>query len=163
MLKGLGCLLLLGCAGMVHMGRSLAVRREITLLNGLFAALSRMEEEIRLCRMPLPRLLRRLGGESPPPLSGFFLDISRELSGGGDFGVAWGRGVPTLALPEEAREALGQLRLTGDEESVLAELGRAKATLERVLTARRAKRAEGEKLSAALCFSSAAFLILILI
>ena len=67
--------------------------------------------------------------------------------------------------PEEylKREALGALRLWGDEESVRKELALVRSRLARSLEELEARRPEEEKRSAALCFSAAALLVIVLI
>ena len=163
MLKVLGCLLLLGCGGAVQYKAVADNRRELELLSGLCAALRQMESDIRLDLTPMPRLLRRLSQSGPPPLRAFFGTLAKTVEGGGALPEAWAACLPALKLDGDALGALNDLRFTGDEEAVRNSLVLAEQRLSALLEETRLRRAGREKLSASLCFSAAAFLILLLI
>lgn len=163
MLKLAGCVLLLGCAGAVQAWTVLEHRRELDVLAGLRAAFGQMGESIRLDLTPMPRLLERLARRGPPAVREFFAAVTADLARGRSLDSSWREAVPVLNLDGEENALLLDLRLTGDEEAVTAQLDHAVRALEEHLGEKRKKRREKEKLSAAVSFSAALLLILLLI
>lgn len=163
MLKLVGCVLLLGSAGAVQAWTVLEHRRELDALAGLRAAFGQMGESIRLDLTPMPRLLERLARRGPPAVRGFFAAVTAGLAQGRSLDSAWREAVPGLNLRGEENALLLDLRLTGDEEAVTAQLDHAVRALEERLGEKRKDRREKEKLSAAVSFSAALLLILLLI
>lgn len=163
MLKGAGCLLLLGAAGAVQLNLMGEHRRELELLAGLEAALERMAETVRLERMPMPGLIERLSRSGAEVVRPFFACVLVGMKRGGSLGTAWKAAVEELHPAAQVRELLLELHLDGDEETVVAQLCHAAQGVERCRTEKRRQRREKEKLSASLSFSAAALAILLLI
>lgn len=163
MLKGAGCLLLLGAAGAVQLSLMGEHRRELELLAGLEAALERMAETVRLERMPMPRLIQRLSRSGAEVVRPFFACVLAGMKRGESLETAWKAAVEELHPAAQVRELLLELHLDGDEETVVAQLRHAAQGVERCRTEKRRQRREKEKLSASLSFSAAALAILLLI
>ena len=159
----LGSLLILsgGAMGMFLQTRERRRRRET--LQNLISALRRMEEEIRLMRTPLPRLLLGLSAETPGEAGAFLSRTADGIRRGEAPGTVWRREAETLPLKEQDRAALRALNFQGDETALCG----AVALLVRQLLR---SREEGEreetqeaKRSAALWASGAALLVILLI
>lgn len=135
-------------------------RRQQRTLERLLAALYQLREGVRMGRMPLPELLEQLAdGER------FFGDVLRELRQREGLSQAWKEAVDTLSLPPESRRAwcwLGS-QLTGDEQHVLQTIGYTEQTLERQRRQMAEQQAEAERRTAAVCFSTAALLVILLL
>ena len=163
-MRGLVGSLCILCGGLLawqcqHTARQ---RRRDTLAD-LLTALERMGEEIRMARTPLPRLLEQLARACRPDAAALFREAARAARQGDALAETWRRQAAALPLDPEDREALGALRLWGDEESVRKELALVRSRLARSLEELEARRPEEEKRSAALCFSAAALLVIVLI
>ena len=78
-----------------------------------------METEIRLARIPLPRLLKQLAEGRGEETRAFFQDAFRGLEAGETLAAAWNRAVEKLELPNEDKQVLLTLQETmqGDETS----------------------------------------------
>ena len=159
----LGSLLILsgGAMGMFLQTRERRRRRET--LGNLITALGRMEEEIRLMRTPLPRLLLRLSDEIPGDAGAFLGRVAESIRSGEPPETVWRREAEALPLKEQDRAALRTLNFQGDETALCG----AVALLVRQLLR---SREEGEreetqeaKRSAALWASGAALLVILLI
>lgn len=164
MTKLLGSLLVLTAAfvGMIQQGRERRRQRQTRL--DLLNALRRMEEEIRLARTPLPRLLEQAagcGGEA----GDFFRVASGSVRRGEGVAAAWGERSASLSLDEEERRVLQELsqRFGGDEESLCGAITLACAVLQRHAEEQERCRGEEEKRSAALWGSAGALAVILLI
>lgn len=164
MLKLLGSICVLG-GGLLCWLTALAERRRTrTALGDLLAALRRMREEIRMARTPLPLLMEALGSDCRGPETAALFRRSADAARQGEgLEAAWRGGVGLLPLAPREREILEGLTLRGDEESVckgislvITELARGVEELER-------QRPERDRRTAALCFSGAALLVILLI
>ena len=119
MMKLLGSLCVFAAGAMAWYCQRQERRNRRRLLAELIAALSRMETEIRLARIPLPRLLKRLAEGCGEETRAFFQDASRGLEAGETLAAAWNRAVEKLELPNEDKQVLLTLQETmqGDETS----------------------------------------------
>lgn len=165
MLKLLGsvCILLAGAA--VRRLQVRSIRRELAALEGVTAGLRELGDRIRLSRMPLPRLLGRVGENRERDARTFFQTAEETILGGQPPSEAWRRAaelLPVGARPQAALRELGE-RMDGDEDSVCKAISLATSQLEAALLERRARQADQEKRSTAICFSGAALLIILLI
>ncbi|MEG2222535.1 MAG: stage III sporulation protein AB [Oscillospiraceae bacterium] len=164
MLKLLGGLLLLGCGGAVQLSLVAEHRRELERLTAWRVALERMESDIALSLTPMPRLLARLGtGEGV--VGEFFRHLSLGLRRDIPLPALWQTALSALELPAEENAALSRLggQLEGDEGQVRAALGAARETLASLQAEQKRQRSGREKLSAALCFSAALFVTILLL
>ena len=152
------------CAGLLawQCQHTVCQRRRDTLAD-LLAALERMSEEIRQARTPLPRLLEQMAGACRPDAAALFREAAKAARRGDSLESTWRRRAASLPLDPGDREALGELRLWGDEESVRKGIALVSHRLTRSLEELEARRPEEEKRSAALCFSAAALLVILLI
>ena len=138
-------------------------RRRRNLLSDLLLALERMGEEIRMARTPLPHLLDRLAADCRPEAAALLRAAARAARSGEDVGAVWRREAAALPLEPRDMEALRGLDLGGDEESICKGISLVTRTLTRSLEESDARRPQEEKRTAALCFSAAALLVILLI
>ena len=135
-------------------------RRRRRLLSDLRSALARMADEIRMARSPLPDLLKRLAAACGPDAAAFF----RAVAESGGPSQAWGAASDALPLSAPDLQTLRELApvLRGDEEQIREALQLASGRFERSL--QEFDRTEGAELrqSAALIFSAAALLVILL-
>lgn len=82
MTKLLGSLCVFAAGGMVWWSRRQERQKKRRLLSDLIAALGRMETEIRLARIPLPRLLKRLAEGRGEETRAFFRTLSENWKQG---------------------------------------------------------------------------------
>ena len=165
MTKLLGSLCVFAAGGMVWWSRRQERQKKRRLLSDLIAALGRMETEIRLTRIPLPRLLKRLAEGCGEETRAFFQDASRGLEAGETFAAAWNRAVEKLGLPDVDKQVLLTLQETmqGDEMSACKGISLAMEKLRNRLKELDNQRPEEEKRATALCFSTAALVVILLI
>lgn len=165
MTKLLGSLCVFAAGGMVWWSRRQERQKKRRLLSNLIAALGRMETEIRLTRIPLPRLLKRLAEGCGEETRAFFQDASRGLEAGETFAAAWNRAVEKLGLPDGDKQVLLTLQETmqGDEMSACKGISLAMEKLRNRLKELDNQRPEEEKRATALCFSAAALVVILLI
>ena len=165
MTKLLGSLCVFAAGGMVWWSRRQERQKKRRLLSDLIAALVRMETEIRLTRIPLPRLLKRLAEGCGEETRAFFQDASRGLEAGETFAAAWNRAVEKLGLPDGDKQVLLTLQETmqGDEMSACKGISLAMEKLRNRLKELDNQRPEEEKRATALCFSAAALVVILLI
>lgn len=165
MTKLLGSLCVFAAGGMVWWSRRQERQKKRRLLSDLIAALGRMETEIRLARIPLPRLLKRLAEGRGEETRAFFQDAFRGLEAGETLAAAWNRAVEKLELPNEDKQVLLTLQETmqGDETSACKGILLAREKLQNRLKELVNQRSEAEKRATALCFSAAALVVILLI
>ena len=165
MTKLLGSLCVFAAGGMVWWSRRQERQKKRRLLSDLIAALRRMETEIRLARIPLPRLLKRLAEGCGEETRAFFQDASRGLEAGETLAAAWNRAVEKLGLPDGDKQVLLTLQETmqGDEMSACKGISLAMEKLRNRLKELDNQRPEEEKRATALCFSAAALVVILLI
>ena len=165
MTKLLGSLCVFAAGGMVWWSRRQERQKKRRLLSDLIAALGRMETEIRLTRIPLPRLLKRLAEGCGEETRAFFQDASRGLEAGETLAAAWNRAVEKLGLPDGDKQVLLTLQKTmqGDEMSACKGISLASEKFRNRLKELDNQRPEEEKRATALCFSAAALVVILLI
>ena len=165
MTKLLGSLCVFAAGGMVWWSRRQERQKKRRLLSDLIAALGRMETEIRLTRIPLPRLLKRLAEGCGEETRAFFQDASRGLEAGETLAAAWNRAVEKLGLPDGDKQVLLTLQepMQGDEMSACKGISLAMEKLRNRLKELDNQRPEEEKRATALCFSAAALVVILLI
>lgn len=138
-------------------------RRRRNTLADLLGALERMGEEIRMARTPLPHLLERLAADCRPEAASLLRSAAKAARSGEDVGAVWRREAGALPLEPRDIEALRGLNLGGDEESVCHGISLVIHMLTKSLEESDARRPQEEKRTAALCFSAAALLVILLI
>ena len=165
MLKLLGSACILAGGLLAQFARLSARRRQWDTLSDILSALRRMGEEIRRTRTPLPLLLEYLGKECCPEAAFFFNQTAEALRRGGALSEVWRRELSRLPLPPEDIRALEPLgdALKGDEEQACNGVSLAVYELAKHAEERRAERKLEDRRAAALCFSGAALLVILLI
>lgn len=163
MLKVLGSFLVFGGAGAVQLMQMKKWRRELAVLFDLQNALERMENEIRINRTPLPALLQKLGRQKENRR--FFRDVAAAVRDGGAAGEAWRRGCTALPLELPERELLAAFgdKLSGDETEICGAAKLTESGLAAAYAEKARMRTDRERRSGALCFSAAAFTVILLI
>lgn len=165
MLKLLGAACVLGAGGWAWRRGAAERRRELDTLADVIALLGRMEEEIRLRRTSLPRLLASLGRDRGPEVRRFCAAVAASLERAAPLGESWrsaAEDLPLGAADRSALSALGEL-LQGDEESICKGISLTSHRLAKILEEARDSRAEREKRAGALWLSGAALLVILLI
>ena len=164
MLKLLGSACVLG-GGLLCWLMALSERRRTREdLSDLLAALRRMREEIRMARTPLPLLLEALGSDCRGLETAALFQRSAEAALQGEgLETVWRDGVRLLPLAPREREVLENLTLRGDEESICKGISLVITDLARGIEELERQRPERDRRTAALCFSGAALLVILLI
>ena len=134
-------------------------------LDDLLRAFSRMEQEIRLTKTPMPVLLGRQASLCSGQAGSFFAGVRRGIKTGEPFSAAWVREAEGLPLPEEERREIAQMAkgLQGDEESACKAILLACNILGKRAEEWEKHRPEEEKRSSALCLCSAALVVILLL
>ena len=124
-----------------------------------------MGEEIRLARTPMPLLLEYLAKDRCPDAAAFFSETAECLRRGESLEESWRREVSRLPLPPEDVRTLEPLgtALGGDEEEACKAISLAAYELAKHAEERAAERKGEDRRAAALCFSAAALLVILLI
>jgi stage III sporulation protein AB len=165
MLKLMGSVCILAAGVAVHMLQVRTFRRELSVLRGLVAALEEMENEIRLSRLPLPRLLKKAGFDRGRDVTAFFESICGAIGAGELPASAWRSAAAALPIARREQSELAELgrKLCGDEEQACKGIELARVRLAKALNEKSSRQADWEKRSTALCFSGAVLLIILLI
>ena len=165
MLKMLGSACILAGSVLAQAVRLSDHRRQWDTLSDMLSALRQMGEEIRLARTPMPLLLEYLAKGRRPDAASFFNKTAEELRRGESLKAAWQRGISGLPLPPEDMRALEPLgaALGGDEEQACKALAQSVYELAKHAEERAAERNAEDRRAAALCFSAAALLVILLI
>ena len=139
-------------------------RRKRALLSDLRAALSRMGDEIRLARIPLPELLESLASDYGPDAAAFFRTVSDGIRNGRKPSELWTARTDALPLSPTDRAALREFAtvLRGDEEQIRRAVTLVAERLERSLRDMDAASDADTRRCAALIFSAAALLVILL-
>jgi len=156
-----GALILLG--GLAARQSALeAGRRAQRTRRELAEALERLEQEVRLCLVPIPRLLARRGYGAE---AGRFFRRASEGAASESFAERWARAAAALPLDEQERADLADLgaRLGGEAESVCAALRLAAARLRERHAREEPQRRERERLTTAFCLGASALLFILLV
>ena len=164
MLKLLGSVCVLGGGALCWLIALAEQRRTRTALGDLLATLRRMREEIRMARTPLPLLLETLGSDCRGLETAALFQRSAEAALQGEgLETVWRDGVRLLPLAPREREVLENLTLRGDEESICKGISLVITDLARGIEELERQRPERDRRTAALCFSGAALLVILLI
>ena len=165
MLKLLGSGCILGAGLMLRMFHVQENRREISVLKDLLTALTRMENEIRLNRTPLPRMLEKLSANCGADVQKFFLAVRGALEKGELLPSAWRRAAGDLPISADGQASLAEVsqKLGGDEREICNGILFAGSSLKRELEEKLKGQADFEKRSTAICLSGAALLAILLI
>ena len=152
MIKLVGSLCVLFAGGSVWWLQRQEQRRRRQVLAELAAALERMETSIRLNRTPLLPLFRQAA-------RGRCHEVSQL------FEIVWCQAVSCLPVSETDKRALSELvnALQGDETSACKGILLVRKELQNSLSQLEKQRPEEEKRTAALCFSAAALLVILLL
>lgn len=140
-------------------------RRRWDTLSDLLTALRQMAEEIRMARTPLPDLLEKLAEGKGPAVMVFFQETAKALRRGEKLETVWQRLSADLPLSEQDRrtaEALGR-ELHGDEENACKAIALAVYQLAASAEVQARERKTEDRKSAALWYSAAALLVILLI
>lgn len=164
MLKLVGCVCVMGSGTWLWWRLLCERRRRMTALEDLVSALELMINEIRMNRTPMPRLLLRAGAGRCDVVMGFFAAVRKAC---GDVGLAeaWKREAEGLLLAETERRAMCALgnALTGDEAQACRGMELVSKQLSEALGKQKEAAAETVRRQAALCFSGAALLTILLV
>lgn len=165
MIKLMGSILILSGGVLVRYFQAMDRRRRMDTLSDFLSALRRMGEEIRMTRMPLPVLLDRLAAGCGEDAGGFFQRVSSAARQGEELAGVWRQAAKELPLPAADREALADLgdSLHGDEENICKVISLAAYEIAKSLEEAAHRKPEEDKRSTALCLSSAALLVILLI
>ena len=157
-MKILGSLLILcGGYGWWWIGRR-ERRVRLQTLEHLLAAIYRLREGIRTARLPVPQLLECLDGS-------FFAAVLEHLHRCEDLAEGWTLAAKELPLSPESRSVWCCLggQLAGDEAGILRALDYAERELEQERQSLRQERREADRSTGVICFSTAAFLVILLL
>lgn len=163
MRKLLGSLFILSGGALAFFLQLRERRRRRQLLSDLLTALRRMGETIRMTRTPLPHLLETLAEDCGPDGAALFRRAARTAACGEDLGALWRSGVEELPLEAQDKRLLQSLDLRGDEENICKGISLVTYSLTKRLEAMEGQRGEEDKRAAALCFSGAALLVILLL
>ena len=163
MVKLVGSLLILAGGGLLWFLRMKNDRRRRSALLDLVVSLRSMGEEIRMERPPMPRLLQRVAERCGEDVQTFLQSVAAAAGNGEGLNASWKKGIMELPLGGLEREILLSVEFRGDEEKVCKGLSLAAFQLAQCAEELERKRPEEMKRTSALCFSSAALLVILLI
>ena len=165
MIKLVGSLCVLFAGGSVWWLQRQEQRRRRQVLAELAAALDYMETSIRLNRTPLLPLFRQAARGRCHEVSQLFERSAAALAAGRSPETVWCQAVSCLPVSETDKRALSELvnALQGDEASACKGILLARKELQNSLSQLEKQRPDEEKRAAALCFSAAALLVILLI
>lgn len=165
MLKILGSACVLGGGALARSIQAAERRREMDTLSDLLWGLRRMAEEIRMARTPLPLLLERLSQGCGREAGAFFQAVSDAARRGEDLGRTWRSAAGALPLSGTSAAALAELgeNLHGDEENICKAISLVIYSMAQDAEERTRRRPEESRQAAALWFSGAALLVILLI
>lgn len=165
MIKLVGSLCVLFAGGSVWWLQHQEQRRRRQVLAELATALDYMETSIRLNRTPLLTLFRQAARGRCHEVSQLFERGAAALASGRSPETVWCQTVSCLPVSETDKRALSELvnALQGDETSAYKGILLVRKELQNSLSQLEKQRPEEEKRTAALCFSAAALLVILLI
>lgn len=139
-------------------------RRKRTAVADFRAALARMAEEIRISRVPLPALLDRLAEGVHTDAGTFFRRVAEGARHGRAPSALWRASLHELPLSASDCQTLSEFASTlrGDEEQIRRAAELAAERLEKSLTEMDSAARTDLQQSAALIFSAAALLAILL-
>ena len=161
MIKLVGSVCVLFAGGSVWWLQHQEQRRRRQVLAELAAALDGMETSIRLNRTPLLPLFRQTARGRCTSLE----QLGHLMAAGRSPEIVWCQAVSCLPVSETDKRALSELvnALQGDEASACKGILLARKELQNSLSQLEKQRPDEEKRTAALCFSAAALLVILLI
>lgn len=165
MIKMIGAFLVLLGGGIVwHQGRMERKRQRKTLCD-LLVSLRNMTEEIRVARTSLPDLLERLGQDCEEDAAYFFEAIVERIRQGEALKYVWEQETEMLPLYQTAKQVLFPIgeSFERDEESICKSISLAAHKLAEMNGKLEDQYQQEEKRMAAVCFSTAALLVILLI
>ena len=162
MIKLVGSLCVLFAGGSVWWLQHQEQRRRRQVLAELAAALDGMETSIRT---PLLPLFRQTARGRCHEVSQLLEGSAAALAAGRSPEIVWCQAVSCLPVSETDKRALSELvnALQGDEVSACKGILLARKELQNSLSQLEKQRPDEEKRTAALCFSAAALLVILLI
>lgn len=165
MLKLIGSMCIMGAGLMLRTFRVQENRRGIAALRDLLTVLTRMENEIRLNRTPLPRMLGKLGTNCGDDVKAFFLTVSKAVGEGELLPAAWRSAAVNLPISISGQASVAELsqKLGGDESEICNGIVLVGNSLKGELEQKLKGQADFEKRSTAVCLSGAALLAILLI
>lgn len=163
MIKVVGSLMILGGGGLFWWYQRQERRKRRRILADLLRILRRMQEEIRMTRTPLLELLEKMVGHCGTEVTELLQDIAAAAAAGQSVDLVWVTGVCRLPVSNREQEILQQLSFNGDEDKLCKEISLVLYGLSNCVEELDRSRAEEEKQEAALCFSGAALLVILLI
>ena len=165
MIKLVGGLCVLLAGGSVWWLQRQERRHRRQVLAELASTLERMETAIRLNRTPLLPLFRQAARGRCHEVSQLFERGAAALAAGRSPETVWCQAVFCLPVSETDKRALSELvnALQGDEASACKGILLARKELQSSLSQLEKQRPDEEKRAAALCFSAAALLVILLI
>ena len=165
MLKLLGSLLVAGGGVLAWQLQRAERRRKQETLSDLQRAFRRMAEEVRMARTPLPALLNSLSKGCGGAASAFFAAVSQAAGEGESLPKVWQEQAEALPLDPADQSAVASLAhdLQGDEEKVCKAIIHVSHTLEESAGEAARTAPDREKRAAALWFSAAALLVILLV
>lgn len=165
MIKLVGSLCVLFAGGSVWWLQHQEQRRRRQVLAELAAALDYMETSIRLNRDAAAAAVPTGGAGRCHEVSQLFERSAAALAAGRSPEIVWCQTVSCLPVSETDKRALSELvnTLQGDETSACKGILLARKELQNSLSQLEKQRPEEEKRTVALCFSTAALLVILLI
>ena len=165
MLKLLGSACILGGGILARYVQAAERRREMDTLSDLLWALRQMAEEIRMARTPLPLLLDRLSQGCGREAGVFFQAVSQAARRGERLGTVWQQAAAALPLSASSAAALAEVgdSLHGDEENICKGISLVIYSMAQDMEERSRRQPEEARQAAALWFSGAALLVILLI
>jgi len=165
MIKILGSFLVLLGGGIVWNQGKMERQHRRKILCDLLVSLRSMTEEIRMARTPLPDLLETLEQGCGEDAARFFAAVVRRIRQGDRLKCAWEQEAKKLPLSQTVQEAVFRIgeSLERDEESICKAISLAIYKLAEVNEAEEQQCRQEEKRIAAMHFSTAALLVILLI
>ena len=164
-MKLMGSLCVLFAGGSVWWLQRQEQRRRRQVVAELVSTLERMETSIRLNQTPLLPLFRQAARGRCHEVAQLFERSAAALAAGRSPEIGWCQTVSCLPVSETDKRALSELvnALQGDETSACKGILLARKELQNSLSQLEKQRPDEEKRAAALCFSAAALLVILLI
>jgi len=162
-MKLAGSLCMLGGGFLIWWCQHRERERRRDTLSDLIRALDRLAEEIRMSRTPLPVLLERLAATCRPEAALLLRETAGAVKRGEPPEITWRKTAARLPLTRRELEVLGGLCLHGDEADICKECSLVSNRLAGELENWDRSGPEAERRAAALCFSGAALLVILLI
>ena len=165
MIKLVGSLCVLFAGGSVWWLQRQEQRRRRQVVAELVSTLERMETSIRLNQTPLLPLFRQAARGRCHEVSQLFEGSAAALAAERSPEIVWCQAVSCLPVSETDKRALSELvnALQGDEASACKGILLVRKELQSSLSQLEKQRPDEEKRAAALCFSAAALLVILLI